>query len=68
MNIKLFFLLIHTFLLTYAGFAQPTVQISDDDWTSNSSNGACACDVDFNNGAFLNFFDAGGSSSIMITL
>ena len=62
MNIKLFFLLIHTFLLTYAGFAQPTVQISDDDWTSNSSNGACACDVDFNNGAFLNFFDAGGSS------
>ena len=43
-------------------WSQPTVQINDSDWIVNSSNGACDCSNDFNNGSFLNFFDSGGST------
>ena len=43
-------------------WSQPTVQINDSDWIVNSSNGACDCSNDFNNGSFLNFFDTGGST------
>ena len=43
-------------------WSQPIVQINDSDWIVNSSNGACDCSNDFNNGSFLNFFDSGGST------
>ena len=36
--------------------------ISDDDWTSSTSNGPCNCDTDFNNGSFINFRDVGGDA------
>lgn len=39
------------------------VSIADDDWTSSSSNGACNCSSDFNNGSIVNFFDSGNALS-----
>ena len=38
----------------------PVVSISDNDWTSTTTNGECNCDVDFNNPLISNFTDAGG--------
>ena len=35
--------------------AQSNVLISDDDWTLTSSNGACNCATNFNNGSVTNF-------------
>ena len=61
MKIKLTIFFLFTFFSFVNVVAQPVVQINDDDWTSSSTNGPCACDVDFNNGSFLNFFDAGGN-------
>ncbi|MEC8616462.1 MAG: gliding motility-associated C-terminal domain-containing protein [Bacteroidota bacterium] len=48
--------------LTFA-HAQPNVLISDDDWTSNSTNGACNCATNFNNGSVTNFFDTGNNTN-----
>ena len=55
MKIKLTIFFLFTFFSFVNVVAQPVVQINDDDWTSSSTNGPCACDVDFNNGSFLNF-------------
>ena len=43
--------------------AQSNVLISDDDWTLTSSNGACNCATNFNNGSVTNFFDSGNNTN-----
>ena len=43
--------------------AQSNVLISDDDWTLTSSNGACNCTTNFNNGSVTNFFDSGNNTN-----
>ncbi len=42
-------------------YAQPDVNINDDDWTSSTTNGECDCASDFNNGSIQNFHDTGGA-------
>jgi gliding motility-associated-like protein len=63
MKIKCLLVFILSVLFVLNTFAQPVVQINSEDWTSSSSNGPCACSVDFNNGSELNFFDTGGSGN-----
>ena len=59
---KIIYILIFKIFFIYEVYAQPEVLISDDDWTSTSSNGTCNCSIDFNNGSFINFRDAGGAA------
>tara|TARA_B100001287_G_scaffold39130_1_gene28305 strand:+ start:10068 stop:12581 length:2514 start_codon:yes stop_codon:yes gene_type:complete len=63
MKNKFISLILFYFIFVFSFLAQPIVLISDEDWTSNSSNGACTCDVDFNNGSVTNFFDSGGATN-----
>ena len=58
MKSKLFFSSLFYLIFVFSLLAQPTILISDEDWTSGSSNGACSCDTDFNNGSVTNFFDS----------
>ena len=47
--------------LCSTSWSQPDVNITDDDWTSSSTNGPCGCSTSFNNGSIQNFHDSGGS-------
>ncbi len=60
---NLIFTLPFSILISITSWAQPDVNINDQDWTSSTSNGACGCSTDFNNGSIQNFHDAGGSGS-----
>jgi gliding motility-associated-like protein len=58
MKSKIIFSILFNAIFVFQIFAQPTVLINGEDWTSSSPNGACACDTDFNNGSVINFLDA----------
>ena len=60
MKQKLYSLALSSFI-SMACWAQPDVNINDQDWTSSSPNGACGCSTSFNNGSIQNFHDTGGS-------
>ena len=62
MKNTIFPLIAGLFISTFC-WAQPDVNINDQDWTSSSPNGACGCSTDFNNGAIQNFHDAGGAAA-----
>jgi hypothetical protein len=59
---KFIYIFIFKIFLIFDVYAQPEVLITDDDWTSNTANGSCNCSLDFNNGSFINFRDAGGDA------
>ena len=59
---KFIYIFLFNIFFIFEVYAQPEVLISDDDWTSNTNNGPCNCDTDFNNGSFINFRDAGGDA------
>lgn len=59
---KFIYIFLFKIFFIFEVYAQPEVLISDDDWTSNTNNGPCNCDTDFNNGSFINFRDAGGDA------